>query len=79
MPRPKRWQDCKPFVRALSARQYLVDGRPVMSDGIYWYLYELWQDGTRAGALAYKRHVAEHPKAKVASSHRKGRRRNDAA
>lgn len=79
MPRPKRWQDCKPFVEALAARSYLVEGRPVMSDGIYWYLYELWQDGTRAGALAYKRHVTQYSKAKGASSNRKGSRRHDAS
>lgn len=76
---PKRWQDSKAFVRALAAREYLVDNRPVMSDGIYLYMYELWQDGTRVGALAYKKHVSEHPKAKGAASHRKGHRRHDAA
>jgi len=75
---PKRWQDCRPFVRALEARAYLVEGRPVMSDGIYLYLYELWQDGARAGARAYKKYVAEHSKAKGATSDRKNRRRNDA-
>jgi hypothetical protein len=75
----KRWQDCRSFVRALEARKYLVDGRPVMADGIYWYLYELWQDGTRAGALAYKKYVAQHSKAKGASSHREGRARDDVA
>jgi hypothetical protein len=75
----KNWRDCRAFVRALRAREYLVDDRPVMSEGIYWYLYELWQDGTRAGALAYKNHVAQHGQAKGTSSHRKGRRRHDAA
>lgn len=77
--KPRRWQDCRPFVRALEARAYLVEGRPVMSDGIYLYLYELWQDGTRAGARAYKRYVTEHPKTESTASHRKGRRRHDAA
>ena len=75
----RRWQDCRPFVRALEARAYLVEGRPVMSDGLYLYMYELWQDGARAGALAYKKHVTEHSKAKGTASHRKGRRRNHAA
>lgn len=78
-PKPKHWRDCRAFVRALEARAYLVEGRPVMSDGIYWYLYELWQDGTRAGARAYKNYVAEHAKAKGASAHRKGSRRHDAS
>lgn len=65
----KRWQDSRAFVRALHAREYLVEGRLTMSDGIYLYLFELWQDGLRAGALAYKKHViAKHFQAKGASS-----------
>lgn len=77
-PIAKRWQDCRAFVRALRARKYLVEDRPVMSEGIYWYLYELWQDGLITGARAYKKHVAKHEKAKGASSHREGGRRDDA-
>jgi hypothetical protein len=78
---PKRWQDCKRFVRTLRARAYLVKGRPVMSAGLYLYMYELWRDGWRQGrkALRRKLDVTEHEKAKGASAHRARRRRDDAA
>jgi len=54
MKHPKRWQDCKPFVAALLARNYigLVNANvPTLSlsDGLYLYMYELWQDGTVEG------------------------------
>lgn len=77
----KRWQDCKPFVRELKARAYLIKGRPVMSAGLYLYMFELWCAGWRQGrkALRRKLDVTEHQKAKGASAHRKGRRRDDAA
>jgi hypothetical protein len=47
---PKNWRDCKPFVKALLKREYLSQDSEgelhlSMSDGIYLYLYELWQDG----------------------------------
>lgn len=80
---PKRWQDCPRFVRALRERCYLVNDRPVVSEGLYLYMYELWRDGWREGRTALlkkqKGDVTEHEKAKGASTHRKGRRRNDAA
>jgi hypothetical protein len=78
---PKRWQDCRAFVRDLIEREYLVEGRPVMSDGIYLYMYELWRDGARFALRAMKRkgYVSQYPKAVSTSSHRKTRRRNDAA
>jgi hypothetical protein len=81
MSMPKRWQDCKPFVRELKSRDYLVKSRPVMSPGVYLYMYELWCAGWRTGrkALRRKLDVTEHKKAKGASSHRKGRRRDDAS
>jgi len=45
-----RWQDDAAFVAAIKARDYLTsDGRVVMSDGIYLYMYELWLDGLAAG------------------------------
>lgn len=80
MPLPKRWQDCKPFFRELKSRGYLVKGRPVMSAGIYLYMYELWCAGWRTGrkALRRKLDVTEHKKAKGTSSDRARRRRDDA-
>jgi hypothetical protein len=42
---PRRWQDCSPFVNALTKREY----NNVLSDGLYLYLYELWQDGVKYG------------------------------
>ncbi len=43
------WRKNRAFTDALKARQYLtlVDGRLqcCCSDGIYLYMYELWQDG----------------------------------
>lgn len=78
---PKRWQDCRAFVRALEARDYLVDGRPCMSDGIYLYMYELWRDGAHFVLRAMKRrgHGTKHSKAASATTHRKARRRDHAA
>lgn len=59
---PRQWWLCKPFVLDLVRRQYVaydheVDGglRKPLHDGMYWYLYELWQDGCmaeRAGLAA---------------------------
>jgi hypothetical protein len=78
--KPRRWQDCRAFVRDLTEREYIVDGRLVMSDGIYLYMYELWRDGARFALRAMKRkgYVSEYPKAASAPSHRKGRRLHDA-
>lgn len=49
---PRRWQDCKLFVTALKKREYISDTSTgwflLMSDGIYLYLYELWQDGRQS-------------------------------
>lgn len=66
MKHPKRWQDCKPFVDALLARGYVLplgDARGgihlCMSDGVYLYMYELWQDGfdRRSADLTHLREV----------------------
>jgi hypothetical protein len=79
--KPRRWQDCKPFVRELKSLGYLVKSRPVMSPGVYLYMYELWCAGWRQGrkALRRKLDVTEHEKTKGASKNRTGRRRDDAA
>jgi len=85
VPKRKRWQDTRAFVRALKARGYLAENnRPVMSDGIYLYLFELWIDGVvmgwRQGRQALRRkHVTEHDKAARSSQGRKGRGRHNAA
>ena len=49
---PKRWYMCREFCADLYQRRYAepdleaLDGvRRVLPDGMYWYLYELWQDG----------------------------------
>lgn len=47
---PNRWQDCEAFIEALLQRKYVtMDAEgcvgPLMADGIYLYMYELWQDG----------------------------------
>ena len=51
---PKRWQDCEAFIEALLARGYVRrddagNVGPLMADGIYLYMYELWQDGFEQG------------------------------
>lgn len=47
---PRRWQDCPTFVLDLKRRAYLTpSGQELMSEGIYLYLYELWQDGVLRG------------------------------
>lgn len=49
MTKPKRWQDDKAFVAALRKREYLDEGdKPNMSDGIYIYMWELFQDGRKS-------------------------------
>ena len=52
---PRRWYVCTAFCEDLYRRRYAEpditapDGvRRVMPDGLYWYLYELWQDGVMA-------------------------------
>jgi len=46
----RRWQDDADFVAALKARNYLTeDGRLVMRDGHYLYMWELFLDGIAAG------------------------------
>lgn len=49
---PRRWYACAAFCEDLYRRRYAEpdlaapDGvRRVLPDGMYWYLYELWQDG----------------------------------
>ena len=49
---PNRWQDCRGFVEDLAKREYVAkfgQGHLTlfMSDGIYLYMYELWQDGMK--------------------------------
>jgi hypothetical protein len=46
----KRWQDCEPFIEDLTKRGYVKrddagNVQTCMSEGIYLYMYELWQDG----------------------------------
>ena len=48
---PDRWQDCEAFIEALLKRQYVTRDEagnvgPLMADGIYLYMYELWKDGS---------------------------------
>lgn len=52
---PRRWYVCTAFCEDLYRRRYAEpditapDGvRRVLPDGLYWYLYELWQDGVMA-------------------------------
>lgn len=57
---PDRWQDCKPFVDTLVDKHgyvsyVMVSGKQkqglqlCMADGVYLYMYELWQDGIAYG------------------------------
>lgn len=50
---PRNWRKCEPFVAALLEREYVRrEGEGLhlcMADGIYLYLYELWQDGAHEG------------------------------
>lgn len=53
MKHPPRWQDCKPFVKALRDREYIgPDGTLLMHSGHYLYLYELWQNGVEHGSAS---------------------------
>ena len=50
---PRRWQDCDAFIEALLQRKYVQrddagNVGPLMADGIYLYMYELWQDACLA-------------------------------
>jgi len=46
----RRWQNDVAFVAALKVRNYLTaDGRMVMREGHYLYMWELWLDGLAAG------------------------------
>lgn len=50
---PDRWQDCEAFIEALLQRKYVTKDEannvgPLMADGIYIYMYELWRDGRDA-------------------------------
>lgn len=53
----KRWQDCQSFTDALVARQYLSKDatgnlKTCMPEGVYLYMWELWQDGWAAAWAA---------------------------
>ena len=49
----KRWQDDEDFVAALKKRGYLDEnGGMCMSNGIYLYMWELFQDGIECSQSA---------------------------
>ncbi len=52
MSTPKRWQEDKPFIKAMIARQYVFlddKGRPKPHghDGVMIYMWEAWRDGIK--------------------------------
>jgi hypothetical protein len=58
MKHPKRWQDSKPFVKALAERGYVQvkprgrEPKTCLAEGVYLYMYELWQDGAESAPHA---------------------------